>query len=295
MSTCLKGEKPFFNETNEVHMAEGITLLEVEGIKVIRVELPYFDEIEVIPFGDVHVGEEWTNLNIVNDTIRYILDRPNRFVILNGDLMDMALKMSVSDSYGATLSPMEQVQSVAKLFKPLVDNKRVLAMGTGNHEDRTYKFVGLDASRMLALELGIVDRYADNSFVLFVKFGKTAQSYEGRLKQNVYSFFCSHGYGGGKKSGSKMNNVVDMTRTAEADIYIFSHVHDVMGKPSDSFRCDYQNMTISRTTKWHLISNSWQNFGGYSLKQGFPPASREVGYVVLNGNGRKRVKLRIGL
>ena len=266
-----------------------------EGINVIKVELPYFDEIEVVPFADVHIGDEWTNESIVKSTINYILERPNRFVILNGDLMDMALTMSVSDTYSATLSPMQQVQRVAKLFQPLVDDNRVLAMGTGNHEDRVYKHTGLDASRMLALEMGLVDRYSDNSFVLFVKFGESADSRKNRLKRNVYSFYCSHGYGGGKKSGSKMNNVVDMPRTVEADIYLFSHVHDVMGKPSDSFRCDYQNMTISRVTKWHLISNSWQDFGGYGLKQGFPPASREVGYVVLNGKGKKQIKLRIGI
>ena len=266
-----------------------------EGINVIKVELPYFDEIEVIPIADVHIGDEWTNINIVKNTIDYVLANPNRFVILNGDLADMALRMSVSDTYGATMSPAQQVINVAKIFQPLVDNNRVLAMGTGNHEDRVYKHTGIDVSRMIALEMGIQERYSDNSFVLFVKFGKAESSVPSRPKQNVYSFYCSHGYGGGKKSGSKMNNVVDMPRTVEADIYIFSHVHDVMGKPSDSFRCDYQNMTLSRQTRWHLISNAWQDFGSYGLKQGFPPASREVGYVVLNGNGKKRVKLRIGL
>jgi len=266
-----------------------------EGIKVIQVELPYFDEIEVIPFADVHVGDEWTNIQMVKDTIQYVLDKPNRFAILNGDITDMALTMSVSDSYGASMSPMQQVQNVAKLFKPLVDNKRILAMGTGNHEDRVYKYTGIDVSRMMALEMGITDRYSENSFVLFVKFGEAIGKRTANNRKNVYSFYCSHGYGGGKKSGSKMNNVVDMAKTVEADVYIFSHVHDVMGKPSDSFRCDYQNMRLQRVTKWHLISNAWQNFGGYGLKQGFPPASREVGYVTLNGKGRKKVKLTIGI
>ena len=267
----------------------------VEGINVIQVELPYFDEIEVIPFADVHVGDEWTNITMVKNVIDFVLAKPNRFVILNGDLMDMALTMSVSDTYSATMSPMQQVQNTAKLFKPLIDGKRILAMGTGNHEDRVYKHTGIDVSRMLALEMGITDRYSENSFVLFVKFGEAYGKHINNNKKNVYSFYCSHGYGGGKKSGSKMNNVVDMSRTVEADIYIFSHVHDVMGKPSDSFRCDYQNMTLQRITKWHLISNAWQNFGGYGLKQGFPPASREVGYVTLNGKGKKRVKLSIGI
>jgi hypothetical protein len=266
-----------------------------EGIKVIRVELPYYDEIEVIPFADVHIGDEWTNVQMVQSTINFILAKPNRFVILNGDLMDMALTMSVSDTYASTLSPMGQVQHAAKMIKPLVDNNRVLAMGTGNHEDRVYKHTGIDVSRMLALELGLVDRYCDNSFVLFVKFGKAEGYRVSQPKQNVYSFFCSHGFGGGKKSGSKMNNVVDMSRTVDADIYVFSHVHDVMGKPSDAFRCDYQNQTLKRVTKWHIISNSWQDFGGYGLKQGFSPSSREVGYVVLNGNGRKKVRMGIGI
>ena len=111
---------------------------QVEGIKIIQHVLPHtLEQVEIIPIGDVHVGDEFFDEKMLKRWVDYILEKDNRYVILNGDLMDMALTTSVSDTYGATMSPAQQVQYVAKMLMPIRD--RVLAFGTGNHSERVYK------------------------------------------------------------------------------------------------------------------------------------------------------------
>ena len=264
-------------------------------MQVIRVELPeHLQTIEVIPIGDTHIGEEQADIQSVKELIRYVLDKDNRYVILNGDLMNIALKSSKSDVYGDTLKPSQQLDYVARLFKPLADNNRIIAMGTGNHEDRVMRETNFDISYLLAKELGIEKRYADNSFVLFVKFGRSHNAREDRPKKNVYSFFVWHGAGGGNLSGGKLNRVMRMGDTVVCDVYIMNHVHDPMLKTQPIYMTDNQNMSVYQLERYYMIGNSFMSFGGYGQKFGFRPSSNHIVSAELNGQGRKAIKLSTG-
>jgi hypothetical protein len=87
-------------------------------MQVIKVELPEsLRTIEVIPIGDTHIGEEQADIQSVKDVIKYVLEKDNRYVILNGDLMNIALKSSKSDVYGDTLKPSQQLDYVATVIQ----------------------------------------------------------------------------------------------------------------------------------------------------------------------------------
>ncbi len=267
----------------------------VEGINVIQVILPNtLEEIEIVPIADVHIGDPNSDIKMFKEMVQYVLENPNRYVILNGDLMDMALTMSVSDSYGAVLSPARQVEKVAEILKPIKD--RILAIVQGNHEFRTYKYTGIDVSHYLASMLGITDRYSDNSFMLFLKVGQSQTARPSKIKQQVYSIFVQHGAGGGRKIGGKANRLSDSDDIiADADLYIMGHVHTPMAFPTSTFVTDTQNMTIVRKNKFFLLNNSFLDFGGYGLTHGYSPASKEVTYATLYTQGRKRIKLHVGI
>jgi hypothetical protein len=267
---------------------------QVEGIKVIQVELPSsLEEIELIPIGDVHVGDEFFDEKLFKNLMSYVLEKPHRYVILNGDLMDMALRTSVSDIYGANLSPAQQVQHIASILLPIRD--RILAFGTGNHSERVYKSTGIDVDYLLALELGIKERYANNSFVLFIKVGESHTSRPSKKKQQVYSVFVQHGRGGGRKMGAKVNRLVDMDNIiANADLYVMGHVHSPVNLPQSTFVSDSQNMTIARHNSYYMIHNAFLDFGGYGLTYGFRPASKVITYAVLNTKGVKKIKIVTG-
>lgn len=271
----------------------------VEGISVLKVTLPHdIEDLEIIPIGDAHIGDEHCDEKMVKNMVKYVLEKPNRYVILNGDLMDMALTTSVSDSYGAKLNPSEQVEYVATILEPIKD--RILAMGSGNHEFRTYKSTGIDVSRYLAHLIGgkkfVENQYSDNSFVLFLKVGESDSSRPSKLKQQVYSIFVQHGRGGGRKMGGKANRLKDSDEIiADADLYIMGHVHTPMAFPASTFISDTQNMTIVRKNKFFLLNNAYLDFGGYGLTHGYSPASKEISFATLFTKGKKRIRLSIGL
>ena len=267
----------------------------VEGINVIRVTLPSdLEEIEIVPIGDVHAGDEFYDEKLLKSVVKYISEKPNRYTILNGDLMNMALTTSVSDTYADQLSPAKQVEYVANILMPIRD--RILGMGTGNHEERVYKATGIDASRYLALELGLKDRYSDNSFMIFLKVGQSQTSRPSKLKQQVYSIFVQHGRGGGRKMGGKANRLASSSDIiADADLYVMGHVHTPMTFPTAVFVTDSQNMTITRQNKYFLLTNAYLDFGGYGLTYQYSPSCKEVTYATLITQGQKRIKLHTGL
>lgn len=267
----------------------------MEGIKVIQALLSEsLESIEIIPIGDVHSGDDWCDLSLVENVINYTLEKPNRYVILNGDMINNAIKTSVSDIYSESFNPEMQIAQIAKLFRPIKD--RILAIGSGNHEERTLKLTGIDPSRYLSVRLGLEDRYSDNSFVLFIKVGKSHSSYKGNIKQQVYSIFVQHGYGGGKRNGSKLNNLNDSDRIiADCDLYIMGHTHTPIANVMSTFVTDPQNMKIYRKNKYYLMHNAYLDFGGYGLRHGFAPASKDITYATFKTQGRKKIQLTIGV
>ena len=265
-----------------------------EGLQVIKVSLPEdIEEIEIIPIGDTHTGDSMYDESHLKDVIAYVLDSPNRYVILNGDLINNAIKTAISDTYGFN-HPEHEIAHVARLFMQIKD--RILAIGTGNHEERTARLTGIDPSRYISVRLGLEDRYADNSFLLFVSVGKSYSSRSGNTKQQVYSFFVQHGFGGGKKNGSKLNNLNDADKiVADADVYIMGHTHTPIANVMSVFLTDVQNRSVYRKNKYYLMHNAYLDFGGYGLRKGFAPAAKEITYLTLKTQGRKRIKLSIGI
>lgn len=264
-----------------------------EGIKVISATLPSeLETLEIIPIGDVHEGEEMFDLDLFDGLIRYILEKPNRYVILNGDLLNNAIKTSVSDVYGEN-DPERELGTIVFRLSQIKD--RILAMGSGNHEERTLKLTGIDPSRYLAVRLGIEERYSSNSFVLFLTFGHSRKPSSGNNFPNVYTIFVQHGYGGGKKNGSKLNSLNDSDQIiSNADLFIMGHTHTPIANVKSSFVADTRHGTIKRQNKYFLMHNAFMKFGGYGLRYGYSPAATEVTYATLSGN-KKKISLTIGI
>ena len=54
---------------------------------------------QLMVLGDMHIGDELCDLELIKDTIDYVKKTKDCYVILNGDLINNALKTSKSDSY----------------------------------------------------------------------------------------------------------------------------------------------------------------------------------------------------
>ena len=253
-------------------------------MKIININLGKdLKELRIIPISDVHIGDKLTNYKLLKQVLETIRDNPNVYTILNGDLCNTGLKSSKTDVYSEELSPMCQILRLVELLEPIKD--KILVMGTGNHEDRITKETNIDVLRLVARELGIEDRYANNWWYLFLRFGEKEQ---GRKAPMCYQITGYHGSGGGgRKPGGKINKLTEMSQVVVADLYIQGHHHQQIATKTSIFIPDYANNTLNKKEMHFLMTNSFLDYGGYGEKAGFTPQPIGISETILDGTKRK--------
>lgn len=263
-------------------------------MKILQINLNKIDEkykdineIKILPLSDIHFGDPLCDKKLVHNTINYIKENDDVFVVLNGDLINCALKNSKSNIYEEEMTPMKQMNKIVELLNPI--KNKILAITSGNHENRIYNETSIDIDKLIANELGLEDRYDPVSIYLYLYFGEKAY---GRKAPMVYTIYMKHGTAGGKKMGGKANALVDMTETVIADLYILGHSHTPMGTKKCVYLPDYSNKSLNKKEMLYMMSNSFLNFGGYGERLGFSPTSTSIVEASLDGKNR-RVRVRI--
>lgn len=248
-------------------------------MKAIRCDLPYSEQIEVHPMADLHIGDSMSDYKLIMQRIEYIKNTPNAYCILGGDLMDTAICSSIGDTYGANLQPMEQLKQCVKIFEPIKD--KILAVLPGNHENRTYKSDGLDITEIMCAQLGIPEKYSPTTALLFIRFGKCARNRHGRPM--LYTAYVTHGSGGGRKEGGKVNRLADLASIVDSDIYIHAHTHLPVIFKESFYRVSGSNSSVALVDKLFVNTAASLNYGGYGDKQGYKPASKCSPVIYLDG------------
>ena len=111
------------------------------------------DRLEILPLSDLHIGDPGFNEPALKNYLRYVQAEQNRYILLNGDVINNATKGSVSDIYAETMPPRRQIEHAADLLAPVAD--RVLGIVSGNHERRTDKESGISPVEILAEKLHV--------------------------------------------------------------------------------------------------------------------------------------------
>lgn len=253
-------------------------------MRCIKCDLPYADKIEIHPMADLHIGDAHCDYKSILERIEYIKNTPNAYCILDGDLMDTAIANSVGDTYGATLQPMEQLQHCVKLFDPIKD--KILAVLPGNHENRVYRSDGLDITQIMCSQLGLQDKYSPTTALLFVRFGKCTQG-GGHGRRQWYTIYVTHGSGGGRKPGGKVNRLEDLSGIVDADIYIHAHTHLPLVFKESFYRVSGPNSSVALVDKLFVNTAASLDYGGYGDAQAFRPASKQAPVIYLNGHKRE--------
>ena len=242
-----------------------------------------FKSIKLLALSDLHIGDELCNLKLIKRVLEEVKNSDNTFIILNGDLMNNATKNSVSDVYSEKLTPMEQIIKLVELLEPIKD--RILVIHPGNHEARTYKDDGIDIIQIVAKQLGIEDRYSNGWWYLYLTLGMGEKG-----RPVMYTITGVHGYGGGRKNGGKINNLVEMGDKVIADIYIMGHTHTPIMTRNTIYTPDFQHRTLVKRDKYYLMTNSFLEYGGYSEMYGFTPSTTEHQELILDGK-KKLIKM----
>lgn len=239
-----------------------------------------FETLELLPVGDIHYGARNCNEEMFNAFTRYVLEAENRYVILNGDIINNNVVGSVGSPFEDKMSPREQKKQMIHLLRPI--RERIICAISGNHEQRTKKTNDDNPLEDIADTLDL--EYSEYDAFMKIKFGKM----KGREGQKVcYTVFATHGYGGGRLPGSSLNNIEKLTLNCFADVYIMNHVHKKMSYKANYRMPDLYNNVVRDVEMLYVISSSFQDYDGYAKRKQLRPSSLGVVPIILDGREKK--------
>ena len=222
-------------------------------------------QVKVYAVGDLHAGAIQSNLKSWERFNQIILDDPKAYVIFLGDLMNNATKSSVSNPYEDIMRPRDQKIYLKEHLMDLAKADRILAILPGNHENRSLKDADDSPLYDVAAKLDLEDIYRDNLAVIKLSVGTA--------KPNAYAILATHGSGGGKLTGSTVNNYERFAATWDGiDIFCFGHSHKPFITKPDKSVFDTNHNHVSQRKTIVMCVPSWLAYGGYPIRNLMGPA-----------------------
>ena len=167
-------------------------------MKVVNLDISH-DHGYLLPLGDLHRGDRHLTargLAKLKGYLDWTMDRPNAFVFLMGDILNVASRTSKTNPFESTSGDDEYAKAV-ELFRPY--SSRIIGCITGNHESRMYKDYGFNPLQPFCNELGIP--FCGWSAVLRIRVGKRPSKQAHAGYRQLYWGFAHHGNGGGGTLG----------------------------------------------------------------------------------------------
>ena len=224
-----------------------------------------FDYIDIKPISDVHIGDPQLDDKLIQADVNWVTEKDNRFILLNGDIMNTATTHSVSNTYENTMTPHQELKYSRKLFEPA--KGKILGMTAGNHENRIMRNDGLDVCEELALSLDCY--YNNEGMVLKVKFGKRKTN----QKNQVYTIYMTHGSSGAMLPGGKLNKLYKLRNIVTTDCYIVSHTHEIITLKKNIFIPDLRNNKVTKKEQTFINTGSYIDYSGYAERKNYHPGN----------------------
>lgn len=246
-------------------------------------------EIEIYPLADVHYGAIECNEKAWEAVIKEILEKPNRYCVLNGDLIDNGVKSSVTDCYAATAQPGAQKKYMTEALRPI--SERLLLACSGNHEARTKRESDQDITYDILTKLDREEIFRPDVGFMVVRVGDRGPG--NNHQPNVsYNIVMSHGTGGGYLPGSTLNrNERFATQYIDGvDIAIVSHSHRGMVSRPSKLVIDAKNEMVTQRDILVVSSVAWMSYGGYAARKMLPPQSSCNPQKIILGDNTYREK-----
>ena len=265
----------------------------------LRKDLKVADDcIYLIPLGDFHVGaEEFTAASEkkLQGYIEWILARDNAYAVLMGDLTNCSTVVSAGRPFEEKLDGTDQFLEVKRILEPLAKEKRILSSVVGNHEYQYMKAVGTRLNRNKELCALLDIDYCGAQAYLSLN----CTSY--KTQRVTFDVFTTHGFGGGRKKGAKVNNISDLADIAEADLYLMGHTHECIGYLTTRWT-HVQNRLVERKVGF-CITGSFLSYSqeselvaseSYAERMALPPARIGAPRIRLEcGIGKKDIHISI--
>ena len=243
-------------------------------------DLSQFEEVELIPVSDVHVGNPLCSLQDLHDIISYIKEEPAdpkcaRICLLNGDMTESVTRKSVGNVFEMTMSPQLQVATMIEMLKPLsVPSEKypvgkILSYCGGNHDVDRYKDTGITSAESIAVGLGLEERYSPDGCYSFIELARIHED----SKISTVTVYNQHLTGSGSSAGAKANRISRITNGLFADLVCGAHYHSPMVFKEDIILPNGQKRALTQKTITYVISNSFLLYGDYVQRMGMKPST----------------------
>ena len=214
--------------------------------------------LNLYPLGDVHIGSNECDMNLLKQWVEMVKNDPNGAVVIIGDMMNMGLRNSKSNVYEEVLNPMQQKEVCYEILNPIAD--KILAGCSGNHEYRAVKEVGTNPLYDVFCRMRIEDRYRENVCFLKLTVGNTGKN------PNTYGVVLTH--------GKSKNKDLDWTYSVDgADVFISGHTHLGTHQPAGKIRMDLTHNKVKTVGYQHIVVLPFQSYGGYAIRNKYMPNS----------------------
>lgn len=187
--------------------------------------------INIIPIGDLHIGNAGFDLQAFKDLISWMENKENTFWLGMGDYIDainysdprfdpktIAVKYFAEGDIDKIIQM--QIADFCDLIEPVKD--RCIGLLRGNHEETIRKHYHYDVLYEVIKELDLKRDLAlyDTAIVrLNAKYESNPHD------RRVFDIFCAHGNVGGRTYGYKANRISELHKYFIADIYLLAHSH----------------------------------------------------------------------
>jgi len=227
-------------------------------LEVIQVRIPYRrpDVFHFYPFNDIHGGSTECVENAIKKKILECANRKNSYALGLGDYNDCITKDDKRfniDGLASWVQKSNIVESqrewTKNLFKPLVEEGKLLCLGTGNHEEAIHIKHDNDIARNICNDLKVP--YAGYAYFLVITFERV-----GRGNTKRYVFHCWHGTGSAQTEGARLMRLTRLVNDIQADIYLMAHLHAITIHTPDRLVCTNQGR-IKSEVLIAAITGSW--------------------------------------
>lgn len=170
---------------------------------------------------------------------------------------------------------------VASHLRPITEAGRPLFVVKGNH-DAYMQWSGFTP----ALSRMIGAKYLDGAgLIRLISEGPKPPKNRPGQRTAVTTIYATHGFGGGRTPGPKMNSLTRLTDVARADIYVCGHTHDQLNrvihipyiKPKGELKILRRPVGFLRAPAF--LDQAEENVSGYDQDKAFPATDAGLFYL----------------
>ena len=215
-------------------------------------------DVNLYNLGDVHLGDDACDRSLFEKAVNAIKEDPFARWVSTGDLLNVALVGSKSNSHHS-MNLQEELELLVDYLNPIVD--KCLGLVGSNHHKRLDRMAGMHLDKLLGNILGIP--YLGAIGRLVITCGRAS-----------YWVMFHHGVGMGSTPGAKANGQERLLNLIPGyDLYLSGHTHSRMLAEATQPYVDRKRI---RETKIHQYKQTTGHFISYDDSYAADMALKEM-------------------